>query len=99
MGFEHAEWDYVDGIYLLMLPLAQFACVVGVLYLFRSSMHKCIRPEKNITAKECGCNGSFSQLGCWLELLELAAPDKSSAGNRKTSDLQTTSFYWGFISG
>ena len=38
MGFEHAEWDYVDGIYLLMLPLAQFACVIGVLYLFRSSM-------------------------------------------------------------
>ncbi len=53
MNFDHAEWDYLDGMYLLIFPLAQFVCVIGVLCLFRSSMQngsilKVIARPKNV---------------------------------------------------
>ena len=77
MGFEHAEWDYVDGIYLLMLPLAQFACVIGVLYLFRSSMQNASVLKKILQPKNVVVMGVLVNL-VLVGVVGIAAPDKSA---------------------
>ena len=77
MGFEHAEWDYVDGIYLLMLPLAQFACVIGVLYLFRSSMQNASVLKKILQPKNVVVMGVLVNL-VLVGFVGIAAPDKSA---------------------
>jgi Flp pilus assembly protein TadD len=77
MGFEHAEWDYVDGIYLLMFPLAQFACVIGVLYLFRSSMQNASVLKKILQPKNVVVMGVLVNL-VLVGFVGIAAPDKSA---------------------
>jgi Tfp pilus assembly protein PilF len=77
MGFEHAEWDYVDGIYLLMLPLAQFACVIGVLFLFRSSMQSASVLKKILQPKNVVVMGVLVNL-VLVGVVGISAPDKSA---------------------
>jgi len=76
MSFDHAEWNYLDGLYLLIFPLAQFVCVIGVLFLFRSSMQsgfilKIIARPKNVIL-----TGIFSSIVLVI-LVVSVAPDKS----------------------
>jgi len=40
IGLKKGAWDFVDGMYLLIFPLAQLLCIIGVLFFLGSSMHK-----------------------------------------------------------
>ena len=84
MGFEHAEWDYVDGLYLLIFPLAQFICVVGVLYLFRSTMQNKSVLKKILHPKNVVVTGVLLNL-LLVGIVVAAAPDKSVQEIEKTS--------------
>jgi Flp pilus assembly protein TadD len=77
MGFEHAEWNYVDGIYLLVFPLAQFVCVVGVLYLFRSPIQTTSVIKKILHPKNIVITGILLNL-LLVGVVVVAAPDKSA---------------------
>ena len=76
MNFEHAEWDYVDGMYLLMFPLAQFVCVIGVLYFFKNSMQNTPVLKKILQPKNVVIMGVLVSL-LLAGVVRIAAPDKS----------------------
>ena len=76
MSFEHAEWDFVDGIYLLIFPLAQFACVMGVLYLFRSSTRSASVLKRIVQPKNLVLAGVLISL-VLVGIVGIAAPNKS----------------------
>ena len=56
MGFERGAWNFIDGIYLLIFPLAQLICVICILYLLSNSMgcalilKNLVRPKNVVTA-------------------------------------------------
>ncbi|HIO23269.1 MAG TPA: tetratricopeptide repeat protein [Nitrospinaceae bacterium] len=77
MSFEHAEWDFVDGIYLLIFPLAQFACVMGVLYLFRSSTRSASVLKRIVQPKNLVLAGVLISL-VLVGIVGIAAPNKSA---------------------
>jgi Tfp pilus assembly protein PilF len=76
MGFEHAEWDFVDGMYLLIFPLAQLTCVVGVLYLFGSSTQSLFILKKIIQPKHVVIAGVLTSL-VLVGGVRVGAPNKS----------------------
>ena len=76
MGFEHAEWNYVDGIYLLVFPLAQFVCVIGVLYLFSSNIQNKSVLKKILHPKNVIVTCVLLNL-LLVGIIVAAAPDKS----------------------
>ena len=77
MGFEQGTWNFIDGIYLLIFPLAQLGCLAGVLYLFSGSIKSkrifdiILRPKNVITA------GILTSI-VLVSIVAITAPDKST---------------------
>ncbi len=76
MSFEHAEWNYLDSMYLLVFPLAQFVCVIGVLYLFRSPIQNTSVLKKILHPKNIIITGVLLNL-LLVGVVVVAAPDKT----------------------
>jgi Tfp pilus assembly protein PilF len=76
MSFDNVEWDYLDGMYLLIFPLAQFICVIGVLFLFKGSMKGGPVLKKIAQPKNLVLTGIFSSIALVTLVLNVA-PDKS----------------------
>jgi Flp pilus assembly protein TadD len=77
MGFEQGAWNFIDGLYLLIFPLAQLGCLVGVLYLLSGSIKSkrifdIIRRPKNIVTA-----GILISI-VLVSIVVITAPDKSA---------------------
>ena len=75
IGFEKGTWDFVDGMYLLIFPLAQLVCVVGVSCLlgrstYETSAWEVLTRPKNVIA--VGILMSLILVG----IVNIATPDK-----------------------
>ena len=74
--FEKESWNFVDGMYLLIFPLAQLVCAAGVLFLLgrsvsESSFWKSLARPKNVVT--AGIVMSLALMG----IAGVATPDKS----------------------
>ncbi|MBT4435094.1 tetratricopeptide repeat protein [bacterium] len=77
MGFEQVTWNFIDGIYLIIFPLAQLGCLAGVLYLFSGSIKSkrifdiMLRPKNIVRA------GILTSI-VLISIVVITAPDKSA---------------------
>ena len=87
MGFERGVWNFIDGMYLLIFPLAQLVCVIGILYLLSSSMgyapvfKNLVRPKNVVTA---GILVSLVLAGT----VAIVTPDKSPGSQQQHQQLR-----------
>jgi tetratricopeptide (TPR) repeat protein len=77
MGFEQGPWNFIDGMYLIIFPLAQLFCLAGVLYLFSGSIKSkrifdiILRPKNVVRA------GILTSI-VLISIVVITAPDKSA---------------------
>jgi Tfp pilus assembly protein PilF len=82
IGFEQGTWNFIDGIYLIIFPVAQLGCLAGVLYLFSGSIKSKHIFDIILLPKNVVRTGIITSI-VLVSIVVVAAPDKSAEEIKK----------------